>query len=159
MTLDDLSEDIAIEFARMDETLEEIRLILENEKNAIVSRSDITAGATYLAQCYNGVENILKRVTKYCDASLPSGSFWHAELIGMFNDSDGHDPSLPILADANLFPLLTMLRKFRHIVAHGYAVTFDKETVIGTLCLADDVVGRFKKNVLRFLDQAKVKEL
>jgi len=153
MTLDDLREDISIEFARIDETLAEIRLILRNERESVLTRSDVTAGATYLAQCYSGIENVLKRITKYCNLPLPSGSFWHAELVGMFQAGEDRDPRLPELADASLFPLLTTLRKFRHVVAHGYAVTFDREAVLGTLRLADGAVERFKKNVLRFLGQ------
>jgi len=154
MTLDELREDIAIEFARIEETLAEIRLILQGDRKAILSRSDVTAGATYLAQCYSGIENVLKRITKYCGVPLPSGSFWHAELIGMFQAGDVHDTRLPILVDSRLFPLLTTLRKFRHTVAHGYAIAFDRETVLGTLRLADDTIEWFKQNVRTFIGQA-----
>jgi len=155
MTLDELREDITIEFARVEETLAEIRLILKNDREGTLSRSDVTAGATYLAQCYSGIENVLKRITKYAGVPLPSGSFWHAELVGMFQAGEDRDTRLPELADASLFPLLTTLRKFRHVVAHGYAVTFDRETVLGTLRLADDTLERFKKNVLAFVGQAE----
>lgn len=153
MLLSELREDLAIEFSRLDETLEEIRLIQINETNGALSRSDITAGATYLAQCYSGIENILKRITKYNSVPLPSGSFWHVELIGMFSDGDGRDIRLPLLVDALLFPTLTTLRKFRHTVAHGYAVSFDRETVMQTLPLAERAINQFKHNVQGFIEQ------
>lgn len=155
MTLDELREDLAIEFARMDDTLEEIRLILLKEQSSSVSRSEVTAGGTYLAQCYSGIENVFKRIAKYCGVPLPSGSFWHAELVGMFKDGEGHDTRLPVLADTGLFPLLTTLRKFRHTVAHGYSVAFDKDTVLGTLRLADNTIRTFKQLVYAFVEQAE----
>ena len=159
MVINELREDMTIEFARMDETLKEIRQILNNHKNGTLTRSDVVAGATYLAQCYGVIENILKRIIRYAGLPLPSGPFWHAELVGMFISSESHNASLPVLADAGLFPVLTALRKFRHTVAHGYAVSFDKDTVVEILPLADSAIGRFRQSVEAYLKQVESRPL
>ncbi|MEW6702561.1 MAG: hypothetical protein AB1298_07565 [Bacteroidota bacterium] len=37
-----------------------------------------------MAQYYNGVENILKRITKYYNIPLPKTETWHLELFSFF---------------------------------------------------------------------------
>ena len=154
MRLNELCEDIEVEFAHINETLTEIRDILQRESEKTLTRSDITAGATYLAQCYNGIENILKRISRFRGVELPTGPFWHAEFVAVFTPDESKGKGLPPLADSDLFPRLTALRKFRHTVAHGYAVSFDRDTVLEILGTADETFSIFKKNVRNFIEQA-----
>jgi hypothetical protein len=152
MSLRDLREEVETEFCLIDETLGGIAEILERTRTSPPQRSDTTAGAAYLAQCYNGVENIFKRIVKHCGASMPQGPFWHVALLASFADGAQRGDGLPALVDSGLFPELTALRKLRHTVVHGYAVRFEWEAVSAMMTDAPHIIERFRANVVTFLD-------
>jgi len=145
MNKDDISAQIAIEFKSIEETIEAIEDILKRASSGKVHPSDAAAGATYLSQCYNGIENILKRLVRFFEAKLPDGPSWHADLLLMFCNNREIETSLPKLLDDDLFLKLTSLRKFRHVVFHGYSIKFEWEPVKENLRAIADTIQVFKK--------------
>ncbi len=87
-----------------------------------------TAASAYLAQFYNGVENILKRISRFHNVTLPTSPTWHIDLLNRFC----HPPlePLPVLFNDSLATQLSALRKFRHVVHHGYGFQLDWERLI-----------------------------
>jgi len=77
-----------------------------------------TAAAAFLAQFYSGIENILKRVSRFHGVMLPSGDHWHFDLFKRFCQPAA--PPLPALFDEALASQLGPFRRFRHVVHHGY---------------------------------------
>jgi hypothetical protein len=151
MNKDDISAQVAIEFKSIEETIRAIDDILKRASSGKVHPSDATAGATYLSQCYNGIENILKRLVRFFEATLPDGPNWHADLLMMFCDNRETETPVPRLLDDDLFLKLTSLRKFRHVVFHGYSIKFEWEPVKENLHSIAGVVRSFKERLDKVL--------
>ena len=66
-------------------------------------------------------------------------------LLQMFCDNREEESSLPRLLDETLFVKLTSLRKFRHVVFHGYSTKFEWEPLRGSLCTIAEIVQAFEK--------------
>jgi hypothetical protein len=108
------------------------------------------AAAAFLAQFYNGVENILKRTCSYFDVPLPTGEAWHVGLFRLFC-SPSH-PDLPLLLDENLASDLAPFRRFRHVALHSYGFQLDWSRMSEGVARVDSVLGRFKASLGGFLD-------
>jgi hypothetical protein len=72
-----------------------------------------------LAQFYNGLENILKRISHYHSIAIPTGDNWHLELFQRFSVSVL--PGLPPLFSQALAIQLAPYRRFRHVALHSYS--------------------------------------
>ena len=152
MKLNDLRIDIETEFSLIRDTLSEINEIKFHLFDNLLSKSDVTAGATYLAQCYNGYENILKRIIKYIGFPMPSGAFWHVELLSLFIESPEHNALLPVLIRQDFFPAFTALRKIRHTVVHGYAIRLGWEFIATQFETVGKINDEFKLQVMSFIE-------
>lgn len=142
-----------------DEQLEPIRIEVEtienilNEINGIIreysdSEPDIrikAALASFIAQFYNGVENIMKRIMKINGRTLPKGENWHAELFNQFIESD--DPNTPVLFRGPDVLIYKKLRKFRHIVYHGYSFRLEYELMKSNVMGLQDSFKSFVQNL------------
>ena len=97
MNADELNEEIRIEIELIENVLQE----LSSLKNELSARSpsvrEKTAAAGFLAQFYNGIENILKRINKFHNIPIPEGDTWHLDLFKRFCAPSHH--SLPELFD------------------------------------------------------------
>jgi hypothetical protein len=109
--------------------------------------AELAGVSLFLAQCYNGVENILKRICAYEGESLPRGAAWHAELLSQFRGDGASQAGLPGLLDDSLFALLTGLRKFRHFLFHGYSIGLDAEQVKEVAKGASEALPAFRHRV------------
>ena len=126
----DLLSEIELEKANIRLALSDIERV-RKELSASDSSPTIVAGAaSYIAQWYGGMEAILKRIIRNRNVALPSGGEWHIELLKMFHKNAG--PPFGIL-DKNLFSQLSLMRKFRHVVMHGYGFKLDRAIVAAAL--------------------------
>lgn len=76
-------QEVEIELGNLNQPVEELRRIIFESK----TEADIilkTATASFMAQYYNGIENILKRIAKFFDIPLPKTENWHYELFGYY---------------------------------------------------------------------------
>jgi len=121
--LQGLRNDIALEIVDIRMVLKELDEVLRDAENGPVTPAIRNGGAALVAQCYSGIENILKRIAKYGPKSLPNGPDWHIELLTMFSADSGG------FLDQNLIEKLTRMRKFRHVVHHGYGFKLHWESV------------------------------
>jgi hypothetical protein len=88
-----------------------------------------TAAAAFLAQFYSGIENILKRISHYCEVPLPAGETWHVALFQRF--CTPAYPGLPALFDDELAVALAPYRRFRHVAFHGYGFQLEWSRLVG----------------------------
>jgi len=142
MNVTDLREQIAIELDAMEATLAELASLCRDIGDRKPSTRETAAAGLFLANLYNGIENILKRLCLFHGVRLPSGDNWHAELLNGF--SDPPRAGLPCLADARLQADLASYRRFRHVVHHGYGFQLDWTQMRPGLEAARDVFLRFK---------------
>lgn len=109
-----------------------------------------TAAAAFLAQFYTGIENILKRISRYHGVPLPSGETWHVDLFQRFC-SPSH-PDLPELFDETLGTALAPYRRFRHVAFHGYGFQLDWGRMLEGVANVQDVFTRLKIRLSEYLE-------
>lgn len=149
MTSAELKEEIAIELENIETVLRELSQLSEDVQGREASLLEKTAASAFLAQFYNGLENILKRICRYSNAPLPAGEIWHVELFRRFCTPPS--PPLPALFDQSLAADLAPYRKFRHVVHHGYGFQLDWERMAGGISQVNDVYRRLKRRIEDYL--------
>lgn len=153
MTLDELREEIQVQLEYMELTVKELVALMNEVQQREASNREKMAAAGFLAQFYNGVENILKRISIYHDTPLPSGEMWHLELFERFQEPSFG--SLPLLFNNELGEWLAPYRKFRHVVFHGYGFQFDWSRMLDGMRNIEEVFETFSKSVSHYLSSLK----
>jgi hypothetical protein len=149
MTSDELIEEIRIELENIEIVLKELACLYEDVKSSEVSLRNKTAAAAFLAQFYGGIENILKRISRFDGLSLPSGNLWHVELFKRFCKPP-LEP-LPLLFDKALSEDLAPYRKFRHVVHHGYGFQLDWDRMKEGIERSHAIFARFKTSIDNYI--------
>lgn len=145
----DLIEEIGLEKENIHNALMDIKRAQLELSSSMVSPTIIAGAASYIAQCYGGMESILKRLAKNSNISLPSSGEWHIELLKSFKKT--HNNPNGIL-DENLFSRLSLMRKFRHVVVHGYGFKFNLEMVTTVLNDVPTIVNDFVSTINSYID-------
>ena len=151
MILAELREEILIEFDNLQTTVAELQALRQDLASREPTNREKTAAATFLAQFYSGVENILKRLSRFYGVPLPVGDTWHADLFKRFCEPSL--PPLPALFDVALTAQLAPFRKFRHVVFHGYGFQIDWERMQEGVAQVGPLFAAFKPRVLEHLRQ------
>ena len=112
------------------------------------------AAAGFLAQFYNGVENVLKRISKYHGLPLPEGERWHAELFSRFCSppASGAERGVPLLFDEALAAEMAKYRGFRHVARASYGIDLNWKLMAEGVERLEGTFSRFERAVLRYLD-------
>ena len=118
MKPEDLKEEISIELENMETVVNEVVALRNDLGPRAPTVREKTAGAAFLSEFYNGIENILKRISYFYGVPLPGGDMWHLDLFKRFC-KPSFEP-LPVLFDQALETALSSFRKFRHVFFHGY---------------------------------------
>ena len=149
MTPDDLRNEINIELTSLDIIVREIVSLRNDLGSGEPTIREKTAAAGFLAQFYNGVENILKRIGVF-QGRLPleSGS-WLLELFKQFSPSTSEP--FPSLFDDQLTKDLVPYRKFRHIARHGYTFELEWDRMREGVENVEVVFSRFKRLLFDYL--------
>jgi len=118
VTPGELREEVAIELEALATTVNELVALQKDVADREPTVREKTAAAAFLAQFYNGIENLLKRLSRYHNVPLPTGETWHIDLFRRFGSPPY--PPLPVLFDASLAAALAPYRRFRHVAFHSY---------------------------------------
>lgn len=153
MNYEELCEEIAIEFESMDIIVNELIQLRSEYSKMEPSVRETTAAGAFLAQFYNGIENILKRFYKYAGRSLPQGYDWHIALFKAFCDPP-HE-NLPLIFSTELEKKLAPFRKFRHMFHHGYGFQLDWNRIKLGIDEIQSIFTQFKKVVNQRLEEMK----
>lgn len=145
----ELREEIAIELELMEATVRELLALQRDAAERELTVRDKTAAAAFLAQFYNGVENIFKRISRFYAVPLPTGDTWHVDLFKRFC-LPPQEP-LPVLLDDLLASDLAPFRKFRHVVHHGYGFQLEWSQMAEGIASVEDVFLRFKSKLFDYL--------
>jgi predicted nucleotidyltransferase len=87
------------------------------------TRIELRAMASILHEFYNGVERILERIAVGLGEGLPSGEYWHVDLLNqMAEERVGERPAV---IDEPLHARLEEYLRFRHFFRHAYGYTLE----------------------------------
>ena len=81
MTSEELRAEIAVEFAALRQVANELEALRMDVAGREPTVREKTAAAAFLAQFYSGLENILKRLSRFHGVPLPAGENWHFDLF------------------------------------------------------------------------------
>jgi hypothetical protein len=149
MNSEDIHEEIGIEIENIQLTIQELNAIYLDVGGKQPSVRDKMAAAAFLAQFYGGIENILKRISRFYDAPLPKGDTWHVDLFRRFCTPPMYP--LPLLFDEPLASELAAYRKFRHVVHHSYGFQLDWERMEEGIRRVENIFERFQENLKEYL--------
>jgi uncharacterized protein YutE (UPF0331/DUF86 family) len=113
MTKQQLNEYCNAEFENIDTVLYQLKVVLKPE--ADYSIAELAAIATFIHNFYNGVENILKRISAYRQIELKNTPTWHKDILKTAAD-------FGIITD-ELYDSLSNYLSFRHFFVHSYSFT------------------------------------
>ncbi len=84
---------------------------------------NLYAVALSLQHFYTALENIFKRIIKEFDGVVPSGESWHKELLELAVIEV--EKIRPAIISDDILDKLDRIRRFRHVVRHGYEYELD----------------------------------
>ena len=115
----ELEEEILVEREHISTTLHALEETMKRDEKTVI---ELAAIATFLQNTYNGMENILKRILKFKNISIPRSETYHKNLLDL--SVEHHIISL------ELSKKLDEYRAFRHFFTHGYGIMLDKEKLL-----------------------------
>lgn len=149
MTAEELREEVGIELELLENIVGELASLRSDLGTREPSVREKTAAAAFMAQFYGGVENILKRISRFCGVPVPMGDTWHVDLFkGFCKPSHAH---LPALFDETPAAAMAAYRKFRHVVYHGYGFQLDWRRMQEGMANIENVFLQFKSALQDYL--------
>jgi hypothetical protein len=150
VTAEELKAEVEIEFNLLQQVVDELEALRRDAAGREPSVREKTAAAAFLAQFYSGVENILKRLSRFHDVALPVGDNWHFELFNRFCAAGR--TVLPRLFDETLERQFGAFRRFRHVVHHGYGFQIEWSRMQEGLDQVSAILVAFRSRVAAHLD-------
>lgn len=115
----DIPEEILAEREQVEKALAILLEVLQKREKSIV---ELSAIATFLHNCYNGIENILKQTTRKKKISIPFSEHWHKKLLQVSVKEN-------IISNSLTDKLYDFLA-FRHFFIHGYGHRLNEEQLL-----------------------------
>ncbi len=153
MKSEELGEEVNIEIELIETTLTELLALHKEASERVPTVREKTAAAAFLAQFYNGIENILERISIFNSIPIPTGDTWHIELFKRFCEPPYG--SLPVLFDELLAARMAPFRKFRHVVHHGYGFQLEWERMKEGIENIEEIFQQFKTKLLNYMGTIK----
>lgn len=123
----ELREDVLDEEKAIEETLERLLKVRSQFSPQEKDYLKEPAMGTYLMNFYNGIENIIKRISRKYYSAMPKAESWHKELLILScNPSEGKLPLFNRSIVEKLYPYLS----FRHQSISGYGFQLKGEKMI-----------------------------
>lgn len=132
----ELEEEILIEKEHISTTLRALRETMKRKEITIV---ELAAIATFLQNTYNGIENILKRILKFKNISIPRTETYHKDLLDLSVENN--------IISLELSKELEEYLAFRHFFVHGYGIMLDKEKLLPIAENLPDIWQNFETEI------------
>lgn len=137
-----LREYCAAEFENIETVISELHFVVIPGKTDY-SVAELAAIATFVHNCYNGVENILKRVLLSKQAAIKDSPTWHKELLRASFDKG-------IISD-ELYEILSNYLSFRHFFVHAYSFNVRWEELRPLVEKLENTIMEFKSAIIAVL--------
>lgn len=92
-------------------------------EDAIIAWGAMTAIAASVHNAYNGIEDVMRDICRNVDDFVPGGSSWHQDIIEQM--AAPRKGVRPAVVTDELRRELMILKGFRHVVNHNYAMDLD----------------------------------
>jgi len=145
---DSLQEQVAVERDQLHRLLDVHRSLLEKCAAMPPNEIELSALAAMLHSFYNGIENIFKRTTLELGDRLPSGEFWHKELLDGMTKATPHRASV---LSPELRGRLKEYMEFRHVFRHAYIFNFRWDRMKTLVLGCEETLHRLEKELTEFL--------
>jgi uncharacterized protein YutE (UPF0331/DUF86 family) len=132
----DLQEKISVELENVEKILAELQKAGNILKSSPVELAGVGA---FLHNFYNCIENIIKQILLAINIEIPSGSFWHRDLLEAASSAQVISSSLK----NKLAPYLA----FRHFFVHGYSLDLQADRIVPLVQSLVAVYEEFKRNL------------
>ncbi|MFA5859500.1 MAG: hypothetical protein WC955_10620 [Elusimicrobiota bacterium] len=144
-----LKSDIKAEIKLIEQVVE--YLVSMKNKTGLNSLNDTQKAAigTYLMNFYNGIENILKRISKEYYKTMPKGESWHKELLEL--SASPSEGKVAVL-NAEIVKGLNPYRGFRHFFVSGYGFKLDVELLAPLITNIEPLWNEIKKALSKFIE-------
>jgi hypothetical protein len=150
MSSADLRDEVEYQLRQMQVVVRELLALRHDLADDEPTLRDLSAISSFLQQFYTGVENILKRISRFHEVPLPDGPDWHIELLARHGTPPSAD--LPALFEPGLANDLDVYRRFRHVGRGAYSMELDWAKLAVGLDQVADVFGRFRAAVAGYLN-------
>jgi uncharacterized protein YutE (UPF0331/DUF86 family) len=144
MTKQQLKEYCDAEFENIDAVVSDLSSVVKNDKTNFLT-PELAAIATFIHNCYNGVENILKRVLSCKQIEFKDTPTWHKDLLKTSMDKG-------IISD-NLYGTLSNYLSFRHFFVHAYSFSLKWEELKPLVDDIENTLKIFKKEIYGCIDK------
>lgn len=153
------NEDLDVLWIELESDLEDIRTIVNEVENLRVdiqsseekpSQRNKAALGSFLHSFYNGMENILRRISREVDGTLPQGEGWHRALLKRMEREVPNRRSSVLSEETtdNLKPYLG----FRHFFRHSYAFEIEWGKLRPLVENTEQVFNDFKHDLEDFFE-------
>lgn len=147
---DKLRKQVATELEQLRHLLDTHRALLTRSSDADPSAVELMALAALLHSFYNGIENILKRVAIEIEGSIPSGEFWHRDLLDAATKPSG---SRPAVISKELGERLGEYLDFRHFFRHAYTFNLQWDRMRALVLDCKPTFQQFEAELQSFLQR------
>ena len=145
----ELKEDVLDEERAINDTLKRLIEVKNQYDPDNKDYKTEPAMGTYLMNFYNGIENIIKRISKKYYLTFPTGESWHKELLMLsFNPPKGKSP----VFNENIVSRLHPYRNFRHRFISGYGFQLTGEKMMELIDNINPLWQEIKKAISKFWD-------
>jgi hypothetical protein len=145
----ELKEDVYDEQEAIEESVKILYKIRNDFNTYEKNYTTEPAMGTYLMNFYNGVENIIKRISKKYYLTLPKGDSWHKELLVLsYKPPEGKKS----VFNENIVKRLYQYRNFRHRFVSGYGFQLKGEKMLELVDNIENLWIDIKKAISEFFD-------
>lgn len=139
-----LREYCEAEFENIDTVVFELFSIVKAEKSEY-STAELAAIATFIHNCYNGIENILKRILSFNQIEMKETPTWHKDLLKTSLD-------IGIITN-DLYSTLSSYLSFRHFFVHAYSFTLRWDELKPLVEDLEKILKKFSSTIYNFIDK------
>lgn len=143
MTIQQLKEYCEAEFENIEYIFKELDTLISPNKS-IYTISELAAIGTFMHNCYNGYENILKRIFAALNFPISNSSTWHKDLLS--------ESLKRQIIHKELYVQMIELLSFRHFFVHGYSLDLKWESMQPLVSNLSSLHSLCKKDIIHYLD-------
>ncbi len=144
MTSQQLKEYCEAEFENISAVTSELFSVVEAGKSDY-SVAELAAMATFIHNCYNGIENILKRVRSFRNIEMKDTPTWHKDLLKMSLEAE--------IITGNLYEWLTTYLSFRHFFVHAYSFALKWDDMKPLVEGVEETLIKFESAINDYIDK------
>jgi len=152
---DNVKKQVELELEQLHLLLHTYRLLKKKCETIVPDSVEILALGAMLHSFYTGVENIFSRIAKEIDNDMPSGKFWHSNLLEQMSNAGSHRPAVLSLS---LREKLEEYLDFRHVFRRAYSFQLQWEKMSSLVYDLEGILEQLEKEMRDFFESNKSNE-